>query len=480
MSKESPLDKIGSQKLNLYKTLLNARTVGNKNSGRDRAKSIRPLLNILVGKECDWNELQCARCFENLLRKYIEPDRIDQILATAGYDERYPQYQFNNAKKRRDAYIKDKYEGHQHDAPQEDTLESYEYSSITSMSVAIYTDYEQKQDVLIATVLTGFSSEELLALGLKEAPNQEIIEESVDANDTISQLTQELEPTNAPHKNNTPIITATAGILVLLAIITIVILLHNKPPEGKSAGGDPPRLDLNWGYIDSDGYYLGYGIMSVMNSMPKAEWDAKKDYQEELKANAESGKAWAQFELGSAYLLLRDYEQAYYWIERAADQNHTSSQALLSIMYINGIAVEQDDNKAFKWAMLAAQQDNPAGQLVVAEMYRLGYGKTMDLKESAFWYEKALEHGHYALAEYRLAEYYETAEAGNGNIEKALSLYAQAYSDGVQEAAIKLAGLYEEGPEEIRDISAAIEWYRKLGYEDDVERCEKKLNGKAS
>jgi len=425
---------VDSENLSLYEVLIKARTAGNKNAGQERAKYIRPLLNILAGKTCAWNEYQCERSFENLLRRYIEPDKLGLLLAAAGYGERYSI--LSNATKRRLAYAEENYKDSSEDISNKG-LERRENTALASMAELLIAEYDRKPSAVIDAILSGFSEQELLSLDIQVPVAQKSGSEEIETKEVDLPSETDSAP-QTPNKKRAMIIGIVASVAVLLVVVSIFVLSHNKAPEGKLNGGTPPRIVTNWDVIDSDSYYLGYGIMSVMGAV--SDWDAERDYQSELKSYAEEGKDWAQFELGSAYLLLRDYKQAKEWMERAANQNYTSAQVILGIMCFNGVGVEQNEKEALKWALLAAQQDNPAGQLLVAEMYRLGYGKTDSLEESAYWYEKALEHGHYALAEYYLAEYY-AAEGDHQNIEKAISLYERAFDDGYKDAAIKLTEL---------------------------------------
>jgi TPR repeat protein len=53
---------------------------------------------------------------------------------------------------------------------------------------------------------------------------------------------------------------------------------------------------------------------------------------------------------------LQNFESAYEWFEKAAQQNHAESQYRLGIMYRSGHAVPLDKARAYFWFNLAAAQ----------------------------------------------------------------------------------------------------------------------------
>lgn len=275
-------------------------------------------------------------------------------------------------------------------------------------------------------------------------------------------------PKQEPRKRRRIIIRLLAALGVIVVTVVIIIASQKKAQTGESGGGNPPVITTNWNYSGIEDLVLGYGLLSEIRD---SDWNVETDYQGKLKSYAESGEAWAQFHLGAAYMLMCDYEQARDWISRAAEQDHTSAQAVLSVMHMNGLGVEKNFKTAFKWALLSAQQDNPLGQILVGDMYRLGYGQNINFDESAYWYERALTHGHYALVEYHLADYYAEGKGVFQDFGRAISLYEQSYNDGWRDAASALARLYEDGDDGIRDLKAAAEWYQVLGDEYNLERC---------
>ena len=72
----------------------------------------------------------------------------------------------------------------------------------------------------------------------------------------------------------------------------------------------------------------------------------------------ENGNITSQLKLGECYLYgegtVSDYEQAVYWLSRAAQQNDIGAQKLLGECYENGWGVQQDPEKAKEYYEMSA------------------------------------------------------------------------------------------------------------------------------
>lgn len=96
----------------------------------------------------------------------------------------------------------------------------------------------------------------------------------------------------------------------------------------------------------------------VRAGSPQSETQADKTTVAELRARAEQGDAWAQFNLGTRHHSGRGVPQndaqAMAWYRRAAEQGHPQAQHELALMYANGRGAVRDDAQAHAWASLAA------------------------------------------------------------------------------------------------------------------------------
>ena len=122
------------------------------------------------------------------------------------------------------------------------------------------------------------------------------------------------------------------------------------------------------------------------------------------------GDADGQYKIGTQYYNGKDreqnYEKAFRWYTRAANQNHAEAQYKTGLMLSLGIGMEkQDDKKAFKWLLKAANQNNSSAQCMIGNMYYSGKNiletvgddnkevviVAKDKKEAFSWYVKAAE-----------------------------------------------------------------------------------------
>jgi hypothetical protein len=89
----------------------------------------------------------------------------------------------------------------------------------------------------------------------------------------------------------------------------------------------------------------------------------------------------------------QDYQEAFRWFLRAAEQGNGGAQNHLGLMYYKGEGVEKDLVQAYKWAYLAARQGvDPSIQAVdflTQEMTPVQIEEAMDLAKN--WKPKGEE-----------------------------------------------------------------------------------------
>lgn len=110
---------------------------------------------------------------------------------------------------------------------------------------------------------------------------------------------------------------------------------------------------------------------------------------------AENGYAVAQNNIGVCYEnglgVSQNLNEAIKWYRKAAEQDFISSQLVLGYCYYNGNGVDRDPNLAFKWFMKAAEQGDAVGQCNVGGFYEMGWSVDKDMKEAIKWYKKSAE-----------------------------------------------------------------------------------------
>lgn len=82
-----------------------------------------------------------------------------------------------------------------------------------------------------------------------------------------------------------------------------------------------------------------------------------------------------------------------------------NSPKSMGVRYLLGRGVEQNDEKAFYYFNKAAEENDPFAQNELAYMYAAGKGTQKSYKKAFSWYHKAAEHG-LASAQYNLGLMY--------------------------------------------------------------------------
>ncbi|MCL1960659.1 MAG: sel1 repeat family protein, partial [Desulfovibrionaceae bacterium] len=111
---------------------------------------------------------------------------------------------------------------------------------------------------------------------------------------------------------------------------------------------------------------------------------------DEISSLAQAGNAEAQFQLARRYEagqgVTQNYQQALFWYQKAAAQNHVIAQNNLGGMYNTGRGVAQDRAQAAAWYRKAAEQGSAAAQNNLGGMYKNGQGVAKDNEQAVFWF----------------------------------------------------------------------------------------------
>ncbi|MBW6487288.1 MAG: sel1 repeat family protein [Syntrophobacterales bacterium] len=234
----------------------------------------------------------------------------------------------------------------------------------------------------------------------------------------------------------------------------------------------------------------------------------------ELLPLAESGRADAQFNLGSLYYqgwgLPQDYQEAVRWFRKAAEQRHLHAQATLGTIYAEGVqgVIAKDYPQALMWFIFAAAQGDAeamefrntlaakmtpaqiteaqrmarefkpedsyvklyrdlkslaekgdaAAQLKVGLMHYQGRGAVKDLGEALQWFRKSALQGN-ALAQANVGYMYDLGEGVPQNHVEAAEWYLKAAERGNAQAQFTLGSMYEKGLGVQQDEVQALLWF---------------------
>lgn len=133
-------------------------------------------------------------------------------------------------------------------------------------------------------------------------------------------------------------------------------------------------------------------VMSAFLSLPAyaAEISPPAPDMRALKAKAEAGEAPFQAYFGYLYLngsagVPQDYEEAFEWYHKAADQGYVAAQYNLGILYDEGLGVQQSHEAGYFWLTLAAQASGKADYAERRDKagFTLSLSQTDELKKRA-------------------------------------------------------------------------------------------------
>ena len=191
---------------------------------------------------------------------------------------------------------------------------------------------------------------------------------------------------------------------------------HATPPEVErlsalASGGDPVALDALIGLV-----------------------------RKEKDADAEFALAMLIYE-GRG--LVRNLDQAFRLMERAAGRGHAAAGNMLGFFYQYGIGVAADSAKALAWYEKAAESGDARAQTNLGWFHERGIGLSADPAIAAIWYRKAAEQG-LAAAQFNLANLYESGSGLRRDPAIAIELFKTALSGGLTAAAFRLGRLLEE------------------------------------
>ncbi|HWJ89007.1 MAG TPA: peptidoglycan-binding protein [Pelagibacterium sp.] len=118
---------------------------------------------------------------------------------------------------------------------------------------------------------------------------------------------------------------------------------------------------------------------------------------EALRAAAEDGDRFAQFEVGALLtegtVVEQDFAQAAAWYERSAAQGFAPAQYRLASLYESGRGVERDLELARLWYQRAAEAGNRMSMHNLASLYAGGELASQDFSAAAHWFEEAAARG---------------------------------------------------------------------------------------
>lgn len=177
---------------------------------------------------------------------------------------------------------------------------------------------------------------------------------------------------------------------------------------------------------------------------------------EKALANAESGDADAQHQLGGLYLAGEGTEksmaEAVKWYTAATEQDHVDALVTLGSLHLQGLAPGANATEGFRLFKLAADTGDESAQSVVGELYWRGQGTGQDFKEALKWLKESDAQPN---SQFYLGLMHARGEGVERDVDEAIDLLDDAADGGIAEAHGALGHIYATDPEEKDEKKAA-------------------------
>jgi TPR repeat protein len=160
----------------------------------------------------------------------------------------------------------------------------------------------------------------------------------------------------------------------------------------------------------------------------------------ELIARANQGDTKAMCDLATTYMQNDNFEEGFFWIEKAANDGNSEAQAFLACFYMD----EGDFKTAFHWAQQAAKQGDSSMQHNLGVCYRDGMGTSVNPQQQFYWFQQAANNGN-VESKHDLGLCYLNGTGTAEDYNKAFSLFEQSASGGFPEAKSSLGACYFNG-----------------------------------
>jgi TPR repeat protein len=127
----------------------------------------------------------------------------------------------------------------------------------------------------------------------------------------------------------------------------------------------------------------------------------------------------------------KDFKIAAYWLEKAANNGHSTAIYDLGCLYFNGNGVKSDIyyQKAFELFKKSAEEEYSDGIMMLGYCYCHGVGINIDREKAVELYQKAANLGN-GKAQYYLAISYEKGNGTEKDIDKAIYWYIKSARQG--------------------------------------------------
>ena len=185
---------------------------------------------------------------------------------------------------------------------------------------------------------------------------------------------------------------------------------------------------------------------------------------------AQNNNSTAEYYLGliyeSGYGAPQSFEEA---AKHYARSNASSAKLNLGKMYIEGRGVPQSYNEGLHIIKEMADQAHPDAQLYLGDMYRDGIGVEQSYKDALHYYTQCEYWTQSPESQYRIGMMYYEGLGIRKSYEDALTMFYDAASQNYADAEFKLGEMYAEGKGVKKSESESNNWYHRAADDGNVD-----------
>lgn len=198
-----------------------------------------------------------------------------------------------------------------------------------------------------------------------------------------------------------------------------------------------------------------------------------------IRQHASHGIADAQSQLAHLYSrgisTDQDYNEAFKWGKRSAEQGNARGLAQVGIAYEYGRGVQEDPMLAMKHYRLAAAKGNGLAKVRIGQSYISGNGVKKNSRLGKQWLMDAFDtpptnpsDESQLYAAFYLGIFYRFDVNADKDLDKAVKWFEEAAKGGFALAQIHLGEMYRDGIGVNKDSAKALKWFKKAAKQDSA------------
>jgi uncharacterized protein len=221
-------------------------------------------------------------------------------------------------------------------------------------------------------------------------------------------------------------------------------------------------------YVDpnvDEALYIAQFNLAVIYDYGEEPYQNKSKALKLYEQSARQGFSDAQSNLGYLYSSggvngKPDFDKAFYWYSRAAEQNNNNASYNLSFYYRAGRSVQKDSEKALRLLSDVTGEHRPAAMKLIGDMYMLGeLGKKNSERAAEYYYKAAI--ASHVPAQLELAKILLDSKSQPYNLEESFRWYLKAAEAEDIDGQYNVAVCYLLGEGVKKNKKKGEEWMKK-------------------